>query len=367
MSLIEVNGLCKSYGDLKVLKGIDLSVEEGERIAIIGGSGTGKSVFLRSLELLEQPDEGRILIDGQEITARGADVDQIRRSMGMVYQKFHLFTHMDVMDNLCLAPVKLLGMTRQVAEKKALDLLGQMGLAAWAHAKPASLSGGQQQRVAICRSLMMDPKVLLFDEPTSALDPSMVGEVLAVIRMLAKRSMTMLIVTHEMNFAKEIATRVLYLADGIIYEEGTPEQIFDHPQKEKTIAFIQNIKSFEFEINDRLFDLMRLQGGIQTFGEKYGISHAKIYRLQITAEELIYEFLNNCYKDENIAPDIFIQISYAELDRSIGINITSAGEAYNPLEHSDDDVHLGVTILQRIAKELEYRFEDGVNKMHIRL
>ena len=242
MSLIEVTGLKKRFGDLEVLKGVDLTVEQGERVAIIGGSGCGKSVFLRCLELLEKPDAGRIRIDGQEITAKGAPVDQIRRSMGMVYQRFHLFSEMDVMDNLCLAPVRRRLMTRAEAEKKALGLLEQVGLASRAHAWPTVLSGGQQQRIAICRCLMMDPKVILFDEPTSALDPTMVGEVLAVIRMLAKQGMTMLIVTHEMAFAREVADRVLYFADGGIYEQGTPEEIFDRPQREKTIAFIRKIK-----------------------------------------------------------------------------------------------------------------------------
>ena len=235
MSLIEVKGLTKSFGSLEVLKGVDLSVEQGERVAIIGGSGCGKSVFLRSLALLEKPDAGQIFIDGREITAKGADVDEIRRSMGMVFQKFHLFSEMNVMDNLCLAPVRLLKMPREEAEKKALALLARVGLEDRANSWPTVLSGGQQQRIAICRCLMMEPKVLLFDEPTSALDPTMVGEVLAVIRMLAKRDMSMLIVTHEMNFAREVANRVLFFADGGIYEQGTPEELFDNPQRERPL------------------------------------------------------------------------------------------------------------------------------------
>ena len=241
MSLIEVKGLKKSFGPLEVLKGIDLTVEQGERIAIIGGSGCGKSVFLRSLCLLEEPDAGQILIDGQEITAKGANVDQIRRSMGMVFQKFHLFSEMDVMDNLCLAPTRLKGMSRKEAEKKARELLGMVGLSSRAHSWPTVLSGGQQQRIAICRCLMMEPKVLLFDEPTSALDPTMVGEVLAVIRMLAKRDMSMLIVTHEMNFAREVANRVLFMDEGSILEEGTPEEVFGNPQNPRTRDFLNKV------------------------------------------------------------------------------------------------------------------------------
>jgi len=362
MSLIEVHDLCKSFGSLNVLQSVNLNVEAGERIAIIGGSGCGKSVFLRSLELLEKPDHGRIFIDGDEITAKGADIDRIRQSMGMVYQKFHLFSEMDVMDNLCLAPVKLHKLPRKEAEAKAMTLLAQVGLASRAHARPAVLSGGQQQRIAICRCLMMEPKVLLFDEPTSALDPTMVGEVLAVIRMLAKRDMTMLIVTHEMNFAREVATRVLFLADHGIYEQGTPEEVFDHPKGEKTIAFVRKIKYFSYEITARDFDLMAFQGGLQIFGEKYGMRTQSIHRLQICCEELIYEMLNGCYS-ENDNIDMDISVTYAEMDKAVQILILCGGKAYNPFQQPDDG--LGVTILKRMAQKLDYRLESGRNHIEI--
>ena len=364
MSLIEVKGLKKSFGTLEVLKGIDLTVNQGERIAIIGGSGCGKSVFLRSLCLLEKPDAGQVFIDGKEITAKGAKVDEIRRSMGMVFQKFHLFSEMDVMDNLCLAPVRLLKMKREDAEKKALELLAQVGLASRAHRWPTVLSGGQQQRVAICRCLMMEPKVLLFDEPTSALDPTMVGEVLAVIRMLAKRDMSMLIVTHEMNFAREVASRVLFFADGGIYEQGTPAEIFDAPQREKTVAFIHKIKYFSFDITDKQFDLMALQGGVQTFGEKYGLNGRYIYRLQICCEELIYEMLNHCFHG-NSAVGMNLNVAYAEADRTVEIELTCGGEPYNPFEQAEDG--LGVTILKNMAKKIDCRRENGQTRISIAL
>ncbi len=364
MSLIEVSGLKKSFGSLEVLKGVDLTVEEGERIAIIGGSGCGKSVFLRSLCLLEKPDSGRILIDGREITARDANVDVIRRSMGMVFQKFHLFSEMDVMDNLCLAPVKLKGMPRKDAEKRAMELLSMVGLGSRAHAWPTVLSGGQQQRIAICRCLMMEPKVLLFDEPTSALDPTMVGEVLAVIRMLAKRDMSMLIVTHEMNFAKEVANRVLYFADGGIYEQGTPDEIFDHPKREKTIAFIQKIKYFSYEIKEREFDLMAFQGGIQNFGEKYGIDQKHIYRLQICSEELIYEMLDHCFgQNDNI--DIQVDVAYSEAERTTEITITSGGREYDPFIKDDDG--LGITIIKKMAKEKSCKRVGNLTRIEVKL
>ncbi len=362
MSLIEVRGLCKSFDSLRVLENVDLTVEEGERIAIIGGSGCGKSVFLRSLELLTKPDSGTIKIDGREITAKGADIDMIRRSMGMVYQKFHLFTHMSVMDNLCLAPVRLLGMSRKDAEEKAMGLLHQVGLSSRAESYPGVLSGGQQQRIAICRSLMMEPKVMLFDEPTSALDPTMVGEVLAVIRMLSKRNLTMIIVTHEMNFAREVATRVLFMADRGIYEQGTPEEVFDHPKREKTVAFIRKIKYFSYDISEKDFDLMTLQGGLQTFGEKYGLSLARIYRLQICCEELILEMLGNCFPDTDKV-DLHFDITYAETDGLIQIETHCSGKEYDPL--TQDEEGLGVTILKKMSQKLEYRNDNGRN--HIRI
>ncbi|MBQ6720693.1 MAG: ATP-binding cassette domain-containing protein [Clostridia bacterium] len=362
--MIEVKGLKKSFGSLEVLKGIDLTVEQGERIAIIGGSGCGKSVFLRSLCLLEKPDAGQIVIDGREITAKGAKIDEIRRNMGIVFQKFHLFSEMDVMDNLCLAPTRILKMPRSKAEKKAMGLLSQVGLAARAHAWPTVLSGGQQQRIAICRCLRMEPKVLLFDEPTSALDPTMVGEVLAVIRMLAKWDMSMLIVTHEMNFAKEVANRVLFFADGGIYEQGTPAEIFDSPRREKTIAFIQKIKYFTYEITRKDFDLMILQGGIQTFGEKYGLDSKRINRLQICCEELIYELLAHCCPNRDEV-EMKMDISYAEADRTTQIRLTCSGEKYDPFAQTEDS--LGVTILRNMSRQLDYHFINGRNQLNITL
>ena len=366
MSLIDVKGLSKSFGSLQVLQNVNLSVEEGEKIAIIGGSGCGKSVFLRSLELLEVPDSGQIFIDGEEITAKYADVNKIRRKMGMVYQKFYLFSHMNVMDNLCLAPVKLAGMSRKDAEAHAMDWLAKVGLTSKAHSMPANLSGGQQQRIAICRSLMMNPKVLLFDEPTSALDPTMVGEVLAMIRMLTKHNMTMLIVTHEMNFAREVADRVLFFADKGIYEQGTPQEIFDAPKGEKTIAFIRKLKYFGYEVTDRNFDLLEMQGGIRNFAEKYGLGSRLAYRLELCSDELIHEMIAGCYA-ENEPVKIGLDISYSEADGDTVINITSSGKDFNPFTVDDDDVHLGVSMLKNTAKNIVHSFSDNLNRIEITL
>lgn len=363
MSLIEIKNLCKSFGSLTVLKDVNLTVEEGEVIAIIGGSGCGKSVTLRCMELLEKPDSGQIFIDGMEITAPRADIDQIRRSMGMVYQNFNLFTHMNVMDNLCLAPVRLKRMKRSVAEEKARELLQQVGLLEKAYAMPGSLSGGQKQRIAIARCLMMEPKIMLFDEPTSALDPTMVGEVLATMRMLAKKKMTMLIVTHEMNFAKEIADRVLFLADQGIYEQGTPKQIFEQPQREKTIAFIRKLKFFSHHITSREFDLMALHGDIYSFTNRYGLSAKMSNRLQLCAEELIYEMSE--HNSEHI--DIVLDIEYSEAEKSILLSCSSAGDEYNPFakEGAEDDLRL--TILKNFSKKCTHTYQNGRNLICLEL
>jgi len=370
MSLIEVHDLCKSFGSLNVLQNVNLNVEAGERIAIIGGSGCGKSVFLRSLELLEKPDHGRIFIDGDEITAKGADIDRIRQSMGMVYQKFHLFSEMDVMDNLCLAPVKLHKLPRKEAEAKAMTLLAQVGLASRAHARPAVLSGGQQQRIAICRCLMMEPKVLLFDEPTSALDPTMVGEVLAVIRMLAKQGLTMLIVTHEMKFAQEVSDRILFFADRGIYEQGTPKEIFEQPRRDKTIAFIRKHTFFSYEITRRSeFDLMQLQGGIWNFAEKYGIGASMAYQLQLSGEELIYEFWRGSFNDGEVV-ELRLDITYAQAMDRIVVEVVSGGAAYDPfIAESEDDSeemeHMGITLLKKRAAGFSYAYEEGKNRVRV--
>ena len=369
MGILDVKGLSKAFGDLPVLNNVDLSVQEGERIAIIGASGCGKSVFLRCLNLLEVPDEGHITIDGEEITAKGANIDLIRRKMGMVFQKFHLFSHYNVLDNLCLAPTQLLGMDRATAEKKAISLLSQVGLAAKSKVFPTVLSGGQQQRIAICRALMMEPKVLLLDEPTSALDPTMVGEVLAVIRMLAKQKLTMIIVTHEMKFAQEVADRILFFADQGIYEQGSPEEIFNSPQREKTISFIRKHTFFSYEISKRSeFDLMKLQGGIWSFAEKYGINDKHTYLLQLSSEELIYEFFHGSFADGEEV-DLKLDVTYAQADNRIILEVVSGGAEYNPIlaESQDDDgmEHIGITLLKKRVSSILYAYEGGKNRVRV--
>jgi len=239
--VICVNNLHKSFGKLEVLNGIDEHIKKGEVVAIIGPSGSGKSTFLRCLNLLETPTDGKILLDGEEITSKTCDIDKMREKMGMVFQQFNLFPHLSVLDNMTLAPVKLNKMSKDDAQKKALELLKTVGLEEKASEYPVKLSGGQKQRVAIVRALMMDPEVMLFDEPTSALDPEMVGEVLEVMKKLADDGMTMVVVTHEMGFAKEVASRVLFMDEGIIMEQGTPDQIFNQPTHPRTKSFLSKV------------------------------------------------------------------------------------------------------------------------------
>ena len=239
--LIEIKNLHKYFGKNEVLKGLDIQIKKGEVVVMIGPSGSGKSTFLRTMNLLEKPTDGQVYFEGVNIADKSVDVFKHREKMGMVFQQFNLFPNMTVLENLCLAPVKTGKMTKEEAKKTAEDLLQRVGLSDKAEAYPQALSGGQQQRVAIARALAMNPDVMLFDEPTSALDPEMVGEVLAVMQELAKEGMTMVVVTHEMGFAKEVANRVIFMADGKIVEENEPKEFFDHPQTERLQSFLSKV------------------------------------------------------------------------------------------------------------------------------
>ncbi|MBR7752336.1 amino acid ABC transporter ATP-binding protein [Streptococcus equi subsp. zooepidemicus] len=242
-TVISICQLHKSFGKHEVLKGIDLTINQGEVVVIIGPSGSGKSTLLRTMNLLEVPIKGHISFEGVDITDKANDIFKMREKMGMVFQQFNLFPNMTVLENITLSPIKTKGMSRAGAEQRAYELLERVGLRDKAAAYPASLSGGQQQRIAIARGLAMDPDVLLFDEPTSALDPEMVGEVLAVMQDLAKSGMTMVIVTHEMGFAKEVADRVIFMDGGLVIEEGSPDQVFEAPREERTKDFLSKVLS----------------------------------------------------------------------------------------------------------------------------
>ncbi|WP_346199877.1 amino acid ABC transporter ATP-binding protein [Caldifermentibacillus hisashii] len=241
MEKISVKNLKKNFGDLEVLKSISLDVHEGEVICIIGPSGSGKSTFLRCLNLLEEVTEGEVIVHGVNLTDKNIDINKVRENIGMVFQHFNLFPHLTVLENITLAPVELKKATKEEAKEAALKLLERVGLKDKAEVKPDQLSGGQKQRVAIARALAMKPDIMLFDEPTSALDPEMVGEVLSVMKQLAEEGMTMVIVTHEMGFAREVADRVIFMDGGYIIEQGTPEEIFGNPQNERTKDFLNKV------------------------------------------------------------------------------------------------------------------------------
>jgi glutamine transport system ATP-binding protein len=241
LPIIRVNGLSKSFGTHKVLNDINVEIKPQEVVVVIGPSGSGKSTFLRCLNLLEHPEEGEIQVGDTQLLAKGTNIPKVRTAMGMVFQQFNLFPHKKVLENIMMAPIQVLGRTPENARSKALELLRKVGLESKADAYPASLSGGQAQRVAIARALAMEPQIMLFDEPTSALDPEMVGEVLAVMKDLAREGMTMVVVTHEMGFAREVGDRILFMDEGRMVEQGTPEALFGSPQNERTRSFLSKV------------------------------------------------------------------------------------------------------------------------------
>ena len=269
--IISVSHLTKRFGELEVLRDINFEVQRGEVIILIGPSGMGKSTLLRALNMLEPPTSGDIRVNGELITAKGYPLHKMRQRIGMVFQSFNLFDHMTVLENITDAPIHLLHIPEAQAKEEAIALLKKVGLAQKADVYPSELSGGQKQRVAIARALAMHPDVILFDEPTSALDPTMVGEVLSVIRQLTKSGLTMLIVTHEMRFAQDVSSRIFFMNEGRIYEDGTPEQIFNHPVHSATKAFVQRIQKLVYEIDSDDFDYLQIHTGINRFCIKYNL------------------------------------------------------------------------------------------------
>lgn len=356
--MIQVEHLSKKYGDLVVLKDVTITIGTGEVISIIGPSGTGKSTFLRCLNLLEQPSGGAIAIDGVNILDASADVPKVRQKMNMVFQSFNLFSHLSVLENLTIGPIKLRGMSRKDAEKKSLDLLKLVGLAEKSGSYPDELSGGQKQRVAIARCLAMDPEIILFDEPTSALDPTMVSEVLSVIRRLAKDGMTMAIVTHEMDFARDVSNRVLYMDEGLIYEEGTPQQIFENPQKEKTRAFINRVRSFNFRISSPDYDLYAMNAEIEAFCEKQILPRRTRHNLLLVVEELL-----QIYSPHQNMTLIELTIAYSEKKESLELVCESTGKELNLLDKGLLPDELGLNIIKNMAEGMEYRRVDGKNRV----
>lgn len=348
--MIELVHLQKKYEAATPLKNVNTVINDGDVISIIGPSGTGKSTLIRCINMLERPTGGRILLDGVDITAPKYDLTQARRRMGMVFQSFNLFGHLTVIENLMLAPMDLLRKSKQEAFDTGVALLKRVGLAGREFQYPDQLSGGQKQRVAIARTLAMDPDVILLDEPTSALDPTMVGEVQAVIRDLAKTGKTMLIVTHEMNFARAISNRVFYMDQGGIYEDGTPEQIFDHPEKELTRRFIKKLKVLELLIESRDFDFIGAGAEIDRYCMQNDIPSRTKYRIRLAIEELVQQML---LKVLDTTP-IHVTVEYAEAEQTATVTARYGGERFDPQEGENE---LSYRILSRSVEELTYTFD----------
>jgi polar amino acid transport system ATP-binding protein len=338
--MIKVEHLSKKFDQLTVLQDINCEINEGEVISVIGPSGTGKSTFLRCLNLLEKPTGGHIYIDGEDILAKGANIPKLRQKMGMVFQSFNLYAHLTVMENLTLGPVKLLGKQKNEAETKGTELLRTVGLADKAMSFPDELSGGQKQRVAIARCLAMDPEILLFDEPTSALDPTMVSEVLAVIRRLAKEGMTMVIVTHEMEFSKNVSNRVFYMDEGFIYEEGNPKQIFDQPQKEKTRAFINRIRGFQYFVETETYDFYGMIGSLKAFCEKY-LSPKTVGNVLLLAEEM--SVLQT--------PSYTLLVDYFEKKDSVTLSFRSKNNLIDPFNEAEPVDEISTAIIRNYVEK----------------
>jgi len=357
--MIQTVGLCKSFGSLIVFNNVNIHVEKGECIAVIGPSGTGKSVLFRTLAMLEKPDSGKVLINGIDITRKDVNINKVRERLGMVYQGFHLFSHLNVLDNITLAPLKVRKMKKPEAADKAMELLSLVGLTDKANAFPHQLSGGQQQRVAIARSLAMDPDIILFDEPTSSLDPSMTGEVLAIIRKLARRGLTMMISTHEMDFARDVASRVLYMDEKGVYEQGTADEIFLNPKREKTRLFIRKLKVFNYSITSRGFDMVAMNVQVELFCQKYNIESKKVYYIQLILEELILEVSRNYFK--NLLLNIEYTIEFSNERNEVLVSFVYEGESFNPFETVEGNNHLGMVLISGIAKNFGHSFENGHN------
>jgi len=360
--MIKVEHLSKKFGNLVVLKDVTLEIREGEVISVIGPSGTGKSTLLRCINLLERPSGGSIFIDGVDILDAKTDVPKIRQKMNMVFQSFNLFAHLSVLDNLTIAPIKLLGMAKKEAEERSMKILTLVGLAEKADNFPDELSGGQKQRVAIARCLAMDPKIILFDEPTSSLDPTMVSEVLSVIRRLARDGMTMVIVTHEMDFASDLSNRVLYMDEGVIYEEGSPAQIFDNPQREKTKAFINRIRSINCHIASSKYDLYSIQAEIEAFCEK------QILPMKTRQNLLsIVDVLLNIYTPLLHTTTLDITVAYSEKNGSVEVVLESGGEARNPLDKNLLPDSLAKSSVWSMMHAIEYQRLNSRNRVTLML
>ena len=345
--MIEIRHLKKAYPNSTPLEDVNVDIRDGDVIAVIGPSGSGKSTLLRCINRLIEPTAGSILIDGEEILDPDCDVSHIRMKLGMVFQSFNLFEHLTAIENVMLPQIDLTGKSRQEAYDRGMELLHSVGLAHAALRYPDEMSGGQQQRVAIARALATDPEIIMFDEPTSALDPARTGDVQAVIRDLARNGKTMLIVTHEMQLARAVSNRVFYMDQGGIYEDGTPEQIFDHPKKELTRRFIRNIKVLEIAVEDRFFDYPEAYSRILEYCSKNQIPAKTGVRLQLVFEELVQQILLPVLQDH----PLLFTAEYDHTDESVAVTAEYGGEPYDPEETENS---LALKLLKAAVSEMRY-------------
>jgi polar amino acid transport system ATP-binding protein len=367
--MIRVEHLSKKFGELNVLRDVNAEIKKGEVISIIGPSGTGKSTFLRCLNLLDTPSGGSIFIDETDILSPNADVPRLRRKMGMVFQNFNLFDHLSVLGNLTIGPIKLLGKDKKSAEIRGRELLKMVGLAEKENAFPDELSGGQKQRVAIARCLSMEPEIILFDEPTSALDPTMVSEVLSVIRRLAKEGMTMAIVTHEMKFANDVSSRIFYMDKGVVYEEGTPEEIFSAPKKERTRAFINRIRSANFHIANVNYDLYAMNAEIENFCEKHIISQHRRHNLLLLVEELLQLCFATDDYCEAIADEggIELRVAYSEKEDALEVMMTTTDLLDSIIGRNNPDDKLSLSIIKGITTGIDETTNNNTRTITLKL
>lgn len=348
--MISIQHLRKEYPEAVPLKDVNAEINKGDVIAVIGPSGTGKSTLLRCINMLDAPTSGKVFIDGEEITAKGCKVHLLRRKMGMVFQSFNLFPNMTVIENIMKGPVELKGISRQEAYDKGMELLRQVGLSNQALRFPDELSGGQKQRVAIARTLAMDPEIILFDEPTSALDPTMVGEVQSVIKRLAEQGLTMMIVTHEMKFARDVSNRVFYMDQGEIYEQGTPDEVFGHPQRERTRRFIKHLKAFEERITSKDFDFLGINTRLEEFGRSHMMDQKTIVGMQTVFEELCVETI--LPKLEKT--DMRITVEYSEETGHAQMRAYYSGG----FDATEDMDLISEKLLENVSVETEYMASD---------
>ena len=355
MPMIKIENLTKIYPNVTPLKDVCAEINKGDIISVIGPSGTGKSTLLRCINRLEEPTSGKIIVDGEDITNPKCNINKVRRKMGMVFQSFNLFANLNIIENIMSAPVNLLKKSKDEAYDEGMALLRRVGLEDKAMNFPDELSGGQKQRVAIARAIAMKPEIILFDEPTSALDPTMVGEVLAVIRKLANDGMTMMIVTHEMQFARDVSNRVFYMDESGIYEGGTPEQIFTAPQKEKTKIFINRIKTLSFDINDESADIAEYNEKIAEFCVGAS-SRQKIKRnFQLTLEEIVFMNIIPFISHHENGMPINVNFQYSEITGNAEAKIVYGGMQYNPLSDGDE---LSSILVKKLSEKSKYKYSE---------